>query len=103
MSSSTATSTNPLTGRPFSANYHTVLRMSRELPVSQNMPEILEAIKSHNVVILSGETGSGKTTQVPKAILLLAEIMEQVSGGKVSVTQNRRLAAQLVCLNEAPN
>ena len=41
------------------------------LPVSQRIIEIKEAIQNHQVVILCGETGSGKTTQLPKICLNL--------------------------------
>ena len=37
-----------------------------ELPVSQHKDEIAKAIRDHQVVIIAGETGSGKTTQIPK-------------------------------------
>ena len=40
-----------------------------ELPVSQRKDEIAEAIRDHQVVIIAGETGSGKTTQIPKICL----------------------------------
>jgi len=40
-----------------------------ELPVSQRRAEIAEAIRDHQVVIIAGETGSGKTTQIPKICL----------------------------------
>lgn len=42
-----------------------------ELPVSQKKDEILAAIRDHQVVIVAGETGSGKTTQIPKICLEL--------------------------------
>lgn len=38
------------------------------LPVSQKKQDILEAIRDHPVVIVAGETGSGKTTQLPKSV-----------------------------------
>ena len=40
-----------------------------ELPVSQRRDDIAEAIRDHQVVIVAGETGSGKTTQLPKICL----------------------------------
>ena len=39
-----------------------------ELPVSQRRDDIAEAISGHQVVIVAGETGSGKTTQLPKIL-----------------------------------
>ncbi|MGH3163052.1 MAG: hypothetical protein ACRDOC_14305, partial [Streptosporangiaceae bacterium] len=42
-----------------------------ELPVSQRRDDIAEAIRDHQVVVIAGETGSGKTTQIPKICLEL--------------------------------
>lgn len=82
---------NPYTGKPFSANYTAVRAISQSLPVSRSIPRLLSTIAKHNVVIVVGETGSGKTTQLPKSIL-----PELAKGTKLALTQNRRLAAQLV-------
>ena len=62
------------------------------LPVVQSRQEILEAIKSHQVVIVCGETGSGKTTQIPKICLELGRGI----GGMIGHSQPRRLAARSV-------
>ncbi|WP_281273330.1 ATP-dependent RNA helicase HrpA [Sinobacterium caligoides] len=63
-----------------------------QLPVSQLKDEILSAVLAHQVVIVAGETGSGKTTQLPKICL------EAGRGvfGKIGHTQPRRLAARTV-------
>jgi ATP-dependent helicase HrpA len=63
-----------------------------ELPVAQRAGEIAEAIRAHPVVIVSGETGSGKTTQLPK-ICLAAGRGER---GLIGHTQPRRIAARAV-------
>ncbi len=63
-----------------------------ELPVAQRRDEISEAIANHQVVILAGETGSGKTTQLPKICLELGRGVY----GKIGHTQPRRLAARTV-------
>ncbi|ASJ70416.1 ATP-dependent RNA helicase HrpA [Granulosicoccus antarcticus] len=63
-----------------------------ELPVVEQREEILEAIKQHQVVILCGETGSGKTTQLPKICL---EAGRGVAG-LIGHTQPRRIAARTV-------
>jgi ATP-dependent helicase HrpA len=63
-----------------------------ELPVSSRRAEIAEAIKKNQVVIVCGETGSGKTTQLPKICL---EIGRGVSG-LIGHTQPRRIAARSV-------
>ncbi len=61
-----------------------------ELPVSAQRERIAEAIQSHQVVIVCGETGSGKTTQLPKLCLTLGRGV----GGLIGHTQPRRLAAR---------
>ncbi|WP_084692799.1 ATP-dependent RNA helicase HrpA [Thalassomonas actiniarum] len=63
-----------------------------ELPVSQNVDHIAKAISENQVVIIAGETGSGKTTQIPKICLELGRGIEGVIGH----TQPRRIAARTV-------
>ena len=63
-----------------------------DLPVSARRDEIAEAIRDHQVVIVSGETGSGKTTQLPKICLQLGRGVT----GMIGHTQPRRLAARSV-------
>ncbi len=63
-----------------------------ELPVSARRAEIAAAIRDHQVVIVSGETGSGKTTQIPKICL---ELGRGISG-LIGHTQPRRIAARSV-------
>ena len=63
-----------------------------ELPVVEQREDILSAIKKHQVVILCGETGSGKTTQLPKICL---EAGRGVAG-LIGHTQPRRIAARTV-------
>jgi HrpA-like RNA helicase len=93
-SSTAATSTNlSLEGKPFSNNYYTLRAKAQTLPVSRHLPQLLVTFKENNVMILEGETGSGKTTQLPKAILE-AGLLE--SGKKIALTQTRRLAASEV-------
>lgn len=62
------------------------------LPVSQKKDELLAAIRDHQVVIIAGETGSGKTTQIPKICLELGRGIQGIIGH----TQPRRLAARSV-------
>jgi ATP-dependent helicase HrpA len=63
-----------------------------ELPVSQRKDEIAAAIRDHQVVIVAGETGSGKTTQLPKICLELGRGV----AGQIGHTQPRRIAARTV-------
>ncbi|MEJ6700905.1 MAG: DEAD/DEAH box helicase, partial [Akkermansiaceae bacterium] len=65
-----------------------------DLPVAQRREEIMEAMRSHQVIIVVGETGSGKTTQLPKMAYELA--CEEGKSGRVGCTQPRRLAAATV-------
>ena len=64
-----------------------------ELPVSARRDEIADAIRAHQVVIVSGETGSGKTTQLPKICLALGRGLGAGGSGLIGHTQPRRLAA----------
>ncbi|GGM59767.1 ATP-dependent helicase [Longimycelium tulufanense] len=62
------------------------------LPVSRRKDDILAAIRDHQVVVVAGETGSGKTTQIPKICLELGRGVR----GMIGHTQPRRLAARTV-------
>ena len=68
------------------------VRYPPALPVSERKGEIAAAIAAHQVVIVSGETGSGKTTQLPKICLEL----ERGVTGMIAHTQPRRIAARSV-------
>ncbi|WP_202560316.1 ATP-dependent RNA helicase HrpA [Alcanivorax sp. DP30] len=63
-----------------------------DLPVVASREEIKTAIRDHQVVVIAGETGSGKTTQLPKICLELGRGIE----GTIGHTQPRRLAARAV-------
>jgi ATP-dependent helicase HrpA len=62
------------------------------LPVSQRKDDILAAIRDHQVVVVAGETGSGKTTQIPKICIELGRGVR----GQIGHTQPRRIAARTV-------
>ena len=68
-----------------------------ELPVVQRRDEIKAAIRDHQVVVLAGETGSGKTTQLPKICLELGRGV----AGMIGHTQPRRIAARSVAIRIA--
>ena len=68
------------------------IRLQNELPIYQHLPEILQRLRSSQVVIVAGETGSGKTTQLPLALLQAG----YGTRGMIAHTQPRRLAARSV-------
>ncbi|HEU0128873.1 MAG TPA: ATP-dependent RNA helicase HrpA, partial [Pseudonocardiaceae bacterium] len=74
-------------GLPFTISY------PEELPVSQRRDDIAEALRSSQVVVVAGETGSGKTTQLPKICL---ENGRGQGGRIIGHTQPRRIAARTV-------
>ena len=63
-----------------------------ELPVSQRRDDIAAALRDSQVVVVAGETGSGKTTQLPKIALELGRGVR----GRIGHTQPRRIAARSV-------
>ncbi|MEU9506168.1 ATP-dependent RNA helicase HrpA [Micromonospora sp. NPDC048170] len=69
-----------------------VITYPAQLPVSERRDDIAAAIRDHQVVIVAGETGSGKTTQLPKICLELGRGIT----GLIGHTQPRRLAARTV-------
>mgnify|MGYP002754070158 CR=1 FL=1 len=69
-----------------------VITYPEELPVSERREDIMNAIRDNQVVIIAGETGSGKTTQIPKICLDLGRGVNAMIGH----TQPRRIAARSV-------
>jgi ATP-dependent helicase HrpA len=65
------------------------LNIDPQLPIAQRKDELVAAIAAHRVLVVSGETGSGKTTQIPKFCLLAG----RGTFGTIGVTQPRRIAA----------
>ncbi|HLU61644.1 MAG TPA: ATP-dependent RNA helicase HrpA [Gammaproteobacteria bacterium] len=63
-----------------------------ELPVSQRLEEIAAALEKHQVIVVCGETGSGKSTQLPKLMLALG----RGTRGLIAHTQPRRVAARAI-------
>ncbi|HWZ93447.1 MAG TPA: ATP-dependent RNA helicase HrpA, partial [Polyangiaceae bacterium] len=73
------------------------VRFPAELPISARVADIRAALAEHQVVIVAGATGSGKTTQLPKILLDMGRGTE----GLIGVTQPRRIAATSVALRVA--
>src|SRR5690242_20289249 len=68
------------------------IRLYESLPITARADEIVELIRRHQVVVIAGETGSGKTTQLPKLCLAAG----RGEAGMIGCTQPRRLAARSV-------
>src|SRR5690348_6973112 len=66
------------------------IRVDESLPIAQRADEIIELIRSRQVLVIAGETGSGKTTQLPKLCLAAGRGVH----GMIGCTQPRRLAAR---------
>lgn len=76
---------------------HAPLSFPPELPISARVADIAAAVDQHQVVIVAGATGSGKTTQLPKIALAMGRGLDQIIG----VTQPRRIAATSVAARVA--
>jgi pre-mRNA-splicing factor ATP-dependent RNA helicase DHX15/PRP43 len=85
---------NLFTGRAFSDKYRKILKGRRALPVQQHRTKFLDLVHANQIVVLVGETGSGKTTQIPQ--FLLYDEQPQLKGKMVACTQPRRVAAMSV-------
>lgn len=86
--------TNLFTGQPFSQRYRDILTKRRNLPVHKQRADFLELVHNNQIIILVGETGSGKTTQIPQ--FLLYDEQPQLKGKMIACTQPRRVAAMSV-------
>ena len=73
------------------------LRFPSELPISARIQELEQALLEHQVLIVAGATGSGKTTQLPKLALLAGRGAKR----QIGVTQPRRIAATSVAARVA--
>ncbi|UZA25530.1 ATP-dependent RNA helicase HrpA [Moraxella bovis] len=72
-------------------------KLNADLPVTARADEIIRAIQNNQVIIVAGETGSGKTTQLPKLVMLAGRGIT----GQIGHTQPRRLAARSVAMRIA--
>ncbi|TFJ87523.1 hypothetical protein NSK_000874 [Nannochloropsis salina CCMP1776] len=84
---------NPHTNRPYSSKYHDILAKRRNLPVYEFLDDLLAKVKKNQVVVVEGETGSGKTTQIPQ---FLVDAGYTRDGYCVACTQPRRVAAMSI-------
>ncbi len=78
------------------ANAVPAIAFPESLPVSARREEIAQALREHQVIIVCGETGSGKTTQLPKIALSLGRGLGAGGKGLIGHTQPRRIAASSV-------
>src|ERR1700709_2788757 len=90
-------SASPSTPSPAPNSGRAPIRFPAELPISARVADIATALGQHQVVIVAGATGSGKTTQLPKILL----DMGRGTGGLIGVTQPRRIAATSVAARVA--
>ncbi|CBI36976.3 unnamed protein product, partial [Vitis vinifera] len=89
---------NRWNGRPYSQRYYEILEKRRTLPVWHQKEEFLQVLKANQSLILVGETGSGKTTQIPQFVLEAVDIETPDKRKKMMIacTQPRRVAAMSV-------
>ncbi|CAB4257231.1 similar to Saccharomyces cerevisiae YGL120C PRP43 RNA helicase in the DEAH-box family [Maudiozyma barnettii] len=85
---------NPFTGRNFSSKYFEILKVRRDLPVHAQRAEFLRIYQENQIMVFVGETGSGKTTQIPQFVLF--DEMPHLENTQVACTQPRRVAAMSV-------
>lgn len=90
---SSSSGVNPWTAKPWTPRYHSILQKRKQLPVYEFKEQFEDKIRSSQIVIVEGETGSGKTTQIPQFLLPFFA----VPGSKaIACTQPRRVAAMSI-------
>ena len=85
---------NPFNGKPLSREYFRILKTRRGLPVHAQRHEFLQMYQNTQILVFVGETGSGKTTQIPQFVLF--DDLPQARMKLVACTQPRRVAAMSV-------
>ncbi|XP_006457150.1 hypothetical protein AGABI2DRAFT_79146 [Agaricus bisporus var. bisporus H97] len=85
---------NPFTKKPHTTQYKTILETRKKLPVYGQMEEFLEIFNKNQIMVMVGETGSGKTTQIPQFVAF--SDLPHTRGKMVACTQPRRVAAMSV-------
>ncbi|KAG2129133.1 P-loop containing nucleoside triphosphate hydrolase protein [Suillus clintonianus] len=86
--------TNPFTKQPRTAQYKKILEARKKLPVFTHMAEFYEIFNKHQIIIMVGETGSGKTTQIPQFVAY--SDLPHTTNKIVACTQTRRVATMSV-------
>ncbi|KAI0681856.1 pre-mRNA-splicing factor ATP-dependent RNA helicase PRP43 [Cytidiella melzeri] len=85
---------NPFTRQPHTAQYKKILEARKKLPVYAQMEQFYQMYSEHQIIVMVGETGSGKTTQIPQFVCY--SDLPHASGKLVACTQPRRVAAMSV-------
>ncbi|KAL6942530.1 DEAH-box ATP-dependent RNA helicase prp43 [Hanseniaspora vineae] len=85
---------NPFTGEKYSDRYFGILKVRRDLPVHSQRQEFLDIYQKSQIMVFVGETGSGKTTQIPQFVLF--DELPHLKNTQVACTQPRRVAAMSV-------
>ncbi|KAF7966241.1 hypothetical protein HWV62_39435 [Athelia sp. TMB] len=85
---------NPFTKQPHSAQYKKILEGRKKLPVFAQMDEFYKMFSNNQIIVMVGETGSGKTTQIPQFVAY--SDLPHTKGKLVACTQPRRVAAMSV-------
>lgn len=88
---------NPLNGRPYSSRYYEILEKRKKLPVWEQKEDFYRYMNENQILVLVGETGSGKTTQIAQWAL----DVNPGRPGVVACTQPRRVAAMSVATRVA--
>ncbi|KRX23137.1 putative pre-mRNA-splicing factor ATP-dependent RNA helicase DHX15 [Trichinella nelsoni] len=96
---------NPLTGLPNSENYFQLLEKRKHLPIFEYHDKFMEMLRQNQILVLVGETGSGKTTQIPQwcvdYVRLKGDLTSKGGRRSVACTQPRRVAAMSVAARVA--
>lgn len=101
-STAASSSVNPLNGIPFTPRYYELLKKRVTLPVWEYRDKFMELLHKSETLVLVGETGSGKTTQIPQWCLDYVRTRAMPGQKKcVACTQPRRVAAMSVAARVA--
>jgi len=84
---------NPLTGLPYTRRFYELLERRQRLPTWSAREDILKLIQKHQAIVLAGETGSGKTTQLPQILLDAGYHVQSGQIKAITCVQPRDLAA----------